>query len=182
MSGWGLVLPPWYSQARAAPVGWVDVLFSVIPIAPSSESCDFVVIVVPPPFLGDLHFMCDLWAQPGSLFWHSQARAAPVGWVDVLFSVIPIAPSSESCDFVVIVVPSPFISDLHFMVCPLSPAGFFFSLASIHSPLSFSVTGAVTPSVWGLMAGLSGLPATGWLPELVGTQPPYAMQLLKIDR
>ena len=51
-------------------------------------------------------------------------------------------------------------------------------LACNLSPLSFSVTGAMTPSLWGLMAGILGLPATGWLPVLLGTQlPPYVMQV-----
>ena len=54
----------------------------------------------------------------------------------------------------------------------------FFSPGIYPSPLLFSVTGAVRLPVWGLLAGISGLPATGGLPALRGTQLPYAMLLL----
>ena len=54
----------------------------------------------------------------------------------------------------------------------------FFFPGIYPSPLLFSVTGAVRLPVWGLLAGISGLPATGGLPALRGTQLPYAMLLL----
>ena len=94
------VLPPWHSQARAVPrtSGWG---VSVTPKALSSESCptdEWMGCSVLPP-------------------WHSQARAGPrtSGWgvqcyphgtlkrelshgrVDGVFSVTPMALSSESC-------------------------------------------------------------------------------------
>ena len=121
---------------------------------------------------------------------HGTLEWEPTHGRAVVTRVVPTAPSSESCDLVVFVV-LPFPWDLHLMVWPLSPAGFivffffvclfffcFFSPGIYPSPLLFSVTGAVRLPVWGLLAGISGLPATGGLPALRGTQLPYAMLLL----
>ena len=129
---WCSALFPWHSQARANPwmSGWG---VSVTLMALSSESC--------PSRMSGCAVLCyshctlqrELWL---SCFWcpspfhlgspphgvtsepsrvlcfGALKRELPHGWVDVLFSVIPIAPSSESCDFVVIVVPPPFLWDL----------------------------------------------------------------------
>ena len=190
MSGWGVSVSPRYSQVRASPrMGgcgvqryshgtlewelthvWVVVTRGV-PIAPSSESCDFVVFVVPlgsPPLV-------------------------------VVFSIIPMALSSESQPMDVRLWPELFplplqaraVNLLFLLSSPFplgspphgvtfQPSRFTFFSGIYPSPLLFSVTGAVRLPVLGLMAGIWGLPATGRLPALCGTQLPYTMLLLKL--
>ena len=167
MSGWGVSVSPRYSQARAGP--WmsgqsvsVSPRYSQVRAFPRMSGC------------GVERY------SHGTLEWEPTH-----GWA-VVTRVVPIAASSKSCDFVVFALPPLFLWDLHLMLWPLSPAGFtvffffclvLFMFTGIHpSPLLFSVTGAIRLPLWGLMAGISGLPATGRLPALEhSTQLPYAM-------
>ena len=104
----------------------------------------------------------------GTLEWEPTHGRAVLTWV------VPTAPSSESCDFVVFVV-LPFSFGISTSWCDLWAQPGFSGIYP--SPLLFSVTCAVRLPVWGLMAGISGLPATGRLPALHSTQLPYTMLL-----
>ena len=75
----------------------------------------------------------------------------------MVFSVIPLVPFSKSCDFVVFIVPPLSLLRISTSWCDLlSPSRFV--LIDVHWQLSILhchlvTLGAVTPSVWGLMAG-----------------------------
>ena len=161
---WCLALLPWHSQARTVPwlSGWG---VSVTPKALSGESCPT-----------DERMWCS------ALFpWHSQARAVVLRYSHCTLQ--------RELWLFCYCCPSPFPLGSHLMVWPLSPAGFsvclfvglIFLLFTGIYPFSTVIqcdwcrdSHCVGSHGWFIGIASHGLIAS----VLVGTQPPYAMQLL----
>ena len=174
MSGWGVGVTPRHSQVRAVPSDeWMCVDAALSPWHSQARAgpwmCRRGDLVCSPRYSSSESFphgwvdvVCSRYSMASPPRWWEPWSPWTCTFVTEVFLHLPLL--SESCDFSCFCCPYPLSlgSPPHGRDWPWSPAGFtFFSFFSgiYPSPLLFSVTGAVRLPVWGLLAGISGLPA-----------------------